>query len=402
MVKRQIMPQSSLKIPFVSRVVQVLIFLSIGSYLHVYFMVDSQSSCNDRIKVPDLGSNIPSTTKTTPAIKSTQSYKPAAVEKYIMEHLDEFGWNVENNPVGCMIWNDPNHALYNDLQLLMKELDAYQNAVRNFTSIQGDLRELKRTAIVPSKVCEKVRLSNSLINGIFLGSGQLSLSSSGFIEPLTTPMRHPRFCSDQNKLMAMDYMVHDFEAMCEKLQPHSRTIFIDMGASLSYHDDQANINPLLAVDENPIEYVLNLYEKFGFHFDHIYGLEAKFSSPEDVYQKLLPEKYMASYHWINSGVQSDPTGRLNPLHSILRKYNEDDFVVIKLDIDTANIELSLARQLLEDESLSKMVDQFYFEHHVHMKEMARIWRSAMSGSLKDTFVLFFGLRERGGPAHFWV
>jgi hypothetical protein len=55
---------------------------------------------------------------------------------------------------------------------------------------------------------------------------------------------------------------------------------------------------------------------------------------------------------------------LNPLPSILQKYNKDDFIVFKLDIDTTSIEMSLAHQLLEgDENglYHRLIDQFYFE-----------------------------------------
>jgi hypothetical protein len=335
-------------------------------------------------------------------IRKFGPYVPASSEKYLMDHLDELGWNTERNPEGCRIWTDPSHPLYKDLQAFLSELDTYQGLVRDFAGINADLRELKRSssALNSTAICDRVKLGSGGIKSIFSGSGQLSWSDSGYVEPLTTPMRHPRFCSDQEFLMDMNYMIHDFETMCEKIQPHATTVLIDMGASLSYHNDQSN--SLLHVDENPITYLLKLYEKFGIRFDHIYGFEAKFTNPDEVYQNLLPEEYMSSYHWINTGVGHEPEGKLNPLHSILRKFKEDDFVVIKLDIDTAKIELPLARQIFEDPSLSRRIDQFYFEHHVHMKEMAPIWRSAMKGTLKDTFELFHGLRQRGVPAHFWV
>lgn len=93
---------------------------------------------------------------------------------------------------------------------------------------------------------------------------------------------------------------------------------------------------------------------------------------------------------------------LNPLDTLVRKFSPDDFVVVKLDIDTAFLELPLAKQLLNDPEISSRVDQFYFEHHVHMQEMARIWRSGMDGTLQDTFSLFSDLRRAGVPAHFWV
>lgn len=39
----------------------------------------------------------------------------------------------------------------------------------------------------------------------------------------------------KNYVMNMDYLVHDFYSMCKTLKRHSRTVFIDMGASLVFH-----------------------------------------------------------------------------------------------------------------------------------------------------------------------
>lgn len=96
--------------------------------------------------------------------------------------------------------------------------------------------------------------------------------------------------------------------------------------------------------------------------------------------------------------------RLNPLDSILTKFNEDDFVVVKLDVDTSSIEVPLAKQLLNggpDGIYHKLVDQFYFEHHVHLGELARWWSSSMNGTVKESLDLFYNLRRKGIPSHFW-
>ena len=113
---------------------------------------------------------------------------------------------------------------------------------------------------------------------------------------------------------------------------------------------------------------------------------------------------MLHYRSNTTGVNHTEGHRLNPLHSILSTFDEDDFIVIKLDIDTNFIELPLAQQLLaggKDGIYHKLIDQFYFEHHVHLGELANSWRSSMKGSIKDTLDLFYGLRKIGVPAHFW-
>ena len=130
------------------------------------------------------------------------------------------------------------------------------------------------------------------------------------------------------------------------------------------------------------------YEKFGFVFDHIYGFEIL-----EVYETLLPEEYISSYHWINVGVSAKEGDKLNPLHSIVKKFDEDDFVVVKLDIDTSSVKVPLVRELLEDKDgvYSKIVDQFYFEHHVHLGELAGAWKSSIvemdRWSVNDGYIL---------------
>ena len=131
-------------------------------------------------------------------------------------------------------------------------------------------------------------------------SNQLSLTESGYVEPLSPPMRDHKICFAEQRnetlnLMSLDYLVHDFEAMCRKLKPTSKRVLIDIGASLSFHlgGEEEDIQPIVTL--------LETYEKFGFNFDHIYGFEVEFAEPEDVYLEMLPEKYFPSYHWINVG-----------------------------------------------------------------------------------------------------
>ena len=341
-------------------------------------------------------------------------YSPGKVEQIIMDHLVEWGWDkAKRNVKGCDIWkSEPDNEAAErketttDISQLLnsfrRELNGYYKIINSFQPTIPDVLEAIRASDSrhsQEKICETLRLHPDGIQALF-PSKQLSYTStSGFIEPLTTPMRHPDFCfdtSDKRALMDMEYLVHDFEAMCLSLKPTSRRILIDLGASLSYHKEtqvKAEIPPIVSL--------LELYEKFGFNFDHIYAFEIEFTEPSRVFRDLLPERYMPSYHWINTGVNAEKGHKLNPLHSILSTFRKEDFVVLKIDIDTASIEVPLVHQLLEDENLCGLVDQFYFEHHVTFKEMAPIWRSAMKGSLKDTFDLFHGLRRKGVPAHFW-
>jgi hypothetical protein len=166
-----------------------------------------------------------------------------------------------------------------------------------------------------------------------------------------------------------------------------------MGASLAFHSNQTATAPAV--------YLTHIYEKFGFPFDHIYAYELTPQDAGAVY-KMVPANQQAAYHWINAGVDSHPGARLNPFTLLLRTYTADDVIVVKLDVDTASTELPLAQQLLSDPQLVSLVDHFYFEHHVHLEELARYWTLSMQGSVHDSLQLFHQLRQRGVAAHYWV
>jgi hypothetical protein len=184
--------------------------------------------------------------------------------------------------------------------------------------------------------------------------------------------------------------------MCRKLKRTSRTVLVDMGASLDFHLGFSEGDQSM-----PAVYLTELYQKFGFSFDHIYAYEVTLKEPARVFERI-PDHLMASYHWINTAVSSDPTSSRNPLKMLLNSFNEDDFIVIKLDIDTASVENPLAQQLLHDTALRGLVDQFYFEHHVMLGELAFAWRNTTKGSVRESLELFIGLREAGVAAHSWV
>lgn len=108
------------------------------------------------------------------------------------------------------------------------------------------------------------------------------------------------------------------------------------------------------------------------------------------------------------GVEADIISSPNSLNMLLENSNEDDFVVSKLgesaqvkvveeecfvvvsslfhpsslimasqnslvlhaDIDTSSIEVPMVDLLLDNEHFDKLVDCFYFEHHVHLRGLA--------------------------------
>eukprot|EP00970_Alexandrium_tamarense_P013412 scaffold3384_cov248-Alexandrium_tamarense.AAC.1 len=90
-------------------------------------------------------------------------------------------------------------------------------------------------------------------------------------------------------------------------------------------------------------------------------------------KKLKRHSKTASWHWVNVGVDSRPGSKMNPFTTITNHFSPDDFVVVKLDVDTPAVENLLARQLRDDPKLLELVDQFYFEDHVKQKELKKSW-----------------------------
>ncbi len=323
-----------------------------------------------------------------------------------MNMTDELGFNTSDFPLTCKIWNDPKAttaAIHGSLTAYTKELDKYNELIKKFEPVSSIMEKIKQgDEEEQSKICDSLRLHPIGLEGIF-PSLQLSFSSSGYVEPLLPPMRSHKICQKDKRqlhLMSLDYLVHDFEFMCRQLKPTSKLILLDMGAALDFRHVGGNNQPIVTL--------LRQYEKFGFVFDHIYGFEINEKDPKVVYETSLPEEYIASYHWINVGASAEEGHKLNPLHSILKKFNEDDFVVVKLDIDTPAVELPLFRQLLEDKNgiYSKIIDHFYFEHHHYLGELAPYWTSCSRANkcnetVAESLEMFSNLRKNGIPAHYW-
>jgi len=92
--------------------------------------------------------------------------------------------------------------------------------------------------------------------------------------------------------------------MCRQLKTHSRIVLIlinevclfDMGASLDYHKGWfASAEDQSSTTVNPVLYLRDLYERFGFHFDDIYAYDISQEETLDRIYQILPNKYHKAY-----------------------------------------------------------------------------------------------------------
>lgn len=325
-----------------------------------------------------------------------QKYRPAPVEEYILNHLDELQLDetLPNLVETCHIFKDPSSTpFYDHLQIYLSELTEYQQLMRSFQINATDLRKH-----LDDNICEDLKLHPNGVSGLFRESQQLSKTRSGMVEPILPTLRHPKMCSEFKKyLLSIEYMVHDFYSICQQLKLTSRTVFIDMGASLSFHNSKQD-----GYQASPVIELLDLYRRFGITWDHVYAFELTQQDPQQALDNV-PDDLYAAYHWINVGISSDLSSKYNPFRLILDNFNENDLIVVKLDIDTPALERRLVDQLLNDTRLTNLVDHFYFEHHVNQKELFRQWggRRHASESVFETLDIFSALRQRGVAAHYW-
>jgi hypothetical protein len=341
------------------------------------------------------------------------------------------------------------------------------------TARKEDLRDYMDERTGNKDVCESLNVHPKGLPGIFISPLSLSKlpstnnnkddksSTRFFLEPFLPPLRHPEFCytdyslqklrehetkngkskaktktnyhteqlENENNRARMDtgYIVHDFAAMCKNnLHTHSKTVFVDVGASFDFRYDnkESSKEQPRHNNNNNTMTLLRLYQRFGFVFDHIYGYKVATTTPQKDPSNVfweIPDDFKASYHWYNVGVDTDSNSYANPFKLISETFKPDDFVVVKLDIDIdtntntpGEIESALAHQLLLMEEfertskppfqhkLSDLIDVIYFEHHFTMKEMAVPWNGSMKGSMQDSMEFFTSLREHGIAAHYWI
>lgn len=252
--------------------------------------------------------------------KNPYQYTPSLLEQYFIDNAKSLGLHKNKAIATCPLVTSKDSPISKEMTTYMNDLGIYNRLMKNFTPVTYDLRtKLERDNSNIEQVCEATKIHPDGLNGVFK-QGISSSTDAGGMEPLLPIMRSFKICnkrpvslasvfiscyivqlpsthtsfSFQYKFMLnMEYLVHDFHAMCLMLQKHSRTVFIDMGASLDFHED-------VDIVESPAIYINAVYSLFGFQFDHIYAYEMKVTEPVQVFERV-PNELMNSFHWINVG-----------------------------------------------------------------------------------------------------
>ena len=204
------------------------------------------------------------------------------------------------------------------------------------------------------------------------------------------------FCLTNEDLVNKNYLVVSWNVSKKLSSPTGHYVpkayYFDLGASL-YDSGAGGASQ---------SWFVETYESRGIRWDGIFAWEAKPHPAGQVWGKL-PARLKPIYRWYNVPVSPKPGHPDNALDYIRRIARPEDFVLVKLDIDTTPVEEALVGQILASDELLGLVDEFYFEHHVNTRPMHPYWGTqSAQQTLADTYRIFAALRGKGVVAHAWV
>lgn len=188
------------------------------------------------------------------------------------------------------------------------------------------------------------------------------------------------------------WMNHEENLMTSPLkQKNKNFILFDIGSS--YYGSWLNKSEISSTS-----WFVEKYQKNGIKFNRIIAFES-YPLNSTIVWGSLPDDIVPFYTLINLGVSLE--GKLNPWNILKILADPQDFVIIKIDIDTPTIENKLLDMLLEDPILLELVDEIFYEHHVDIPEMWSSWGRIKNLTLVDTYQIFTKLRESGIRMHSW-
>ena len=233
-----------------------------------------------------------------------------------------------------------------------------------------------------------------------------------YIEPLTIHARHPLgfstckhtsmyYGKSQRRgrsnvdyvLLQSGYHLDRHRSHSRAVHKHARNFMLDAGTS--------------TFDSSLIWFTCG-YAQRGISLDQVFGWEYTLLEPQH-YWSRVPEKWKPFWHFYNvpiSGNQSQPNSIINFIKTVAKP---EDFVSFKLDIDNPSVEIPAAMDILNDPTVTELIDEFFFELHYRCDIMMycgwgnRIPEELYGLKLDRPRVLEFfqDLRKEGIRAHIW-
>ena len=331
--------------------------------------------------------------------------------------IDDCHWKFDHYSPSSweLYWYNNISILQNNICPTLMKTDQMEKSTEAIEYIIDLQKRIFNELVIPDKYDE-------LFSKIFYRfesskSSQINLIVSQYIEPLIGLLRDPfTICSYKNRpsnlivlgenglqskrffLLGPSAPYRNFQSSTRSIapwlyRPDSQKILFDIGCSFF----NGVIN---GTKSSPLKGTRWFYEYFSLnslHFDRIIAFdEAQY--PSQAFWNQIPDDLIGSFTFINVPVETK--GKFNPWNILKSIAKIDDYVIIKLDIDRPMLENELIQQILNDTSISSLIDEMFFEMHVTVDEMLVFW-GMQRGQLKDTYILFTKLRELGIRMHSW-
>lgn len=351
--------------------------------------------------------------------KLNSFYAPSRIERYSLEHAVELNFhrNVPDNPgmkhtsppKGCTIWQPSTRYISDYLQGFKHEMDQYNYLLQKHPgSLTDDVRKRLNVS------CPALQVHPQGLGAVFT-SGSLSRSPTGLLEPVYTPFGSwTQKCAGHGRGRSheLDFLVHDFMSMCQKLIPTSKIIFMDVGYDVASKWTERKDSPTIKL--------LRLYRKFGFPVDSIYVFDSKKYSQQDWTSHIHQvsnwdsnsKSILQEFTW------KDPqTGRGNhPWDWIAKNAAPEDLVLVTLQLPPRGVdptrEMELLQELPTSSHISQKIDELYFHPTVYMAEDESLLsknkkdkknsEETLRWTVQEALLLFAQLRGQGIHAHAWV
>ena len=316
-------------------------------------------------------------------------YTPSAWEVYWLANVENFQYNI------CPILDRP------------EEIEKSADTLRRIMSLQKSIFDTTSKSLPVDKHLSKMHY-RATCDGKEYEIIQL-------IEPLVGLIRDPLTMCPENKGVPPDLQLKGEADLQSKrflllapsspfeidpsyssiippippwmYTPGSQKILIDIGSS---YFQSRNGN----TDEIGTKWFYDYFKAKSIQFDRIIAYEHQKLEDQRVWEEL-PDDVFPIYTFINVGV-SDKIGKFNPWTTLEAIAKPNDYVIVKLDIDTPPLESALMKQLLDVNSSARhLIDELFFEKHVTVD------KNSPEDKLRDSYALFTKLREYGIRMHGW-
>lgn len=157
------------------------------------------------------------------------------------------------------------------------------------------------------------------------------------------------------------------------------------------------------------------YTQLGLIPDSIVSWERDYVDPEH-FAAQIPPALKSKVHFTNKAVIAESPATAGsdapaPLKVIRDRVQPDDFVALKLDIDSPSTEIPIAQTILKEPLYHSLIDEFFFEFHFQCEFHENCWGAESTGGVTSiggvgidrysAMMLFIEIRMKGIRAHFW-